>query len=692
MSRRLEEGVVRVLDREGGLWGTGFFVAGGLIVTCAHVVQRAGYRPGEAVRLALHGGGSLEAVLPADGYHAAEDVAFLRPPGGGRPCYALASGREKMPVRAFGYPDVGRVQGLWGEGTLTGMVTEAGQRLWQLRSDTITAGFSGGPVWDRAGRVVGMVTAVARPDALDRLRSVAFAIPAETLRRLSPTPLPLEAPLVTDFHLSLHRNDFFTGREEELRRLEAVLCPAEGEEGRAAVVSQAVAGMGGIGKTQLAVEFAYRYHARFRGVHWFDLSDPTTLITQLADYGRQRKLRADDARELAEQVLAAWKVDGPHLLILDGFEAVEAVERLPIPFDHPNLRVLITSRRRDWPGHLSGLAVLALDEFTPEESRAFLRHYLPVERAGDAELDALAARLGHLPLALELAGRYLKATPRLSVEEYLDRLSLEHRSLRGWPRARPNPTKHDVSLRETFALSWEAVAGETVARRMFLCAGHLAPNAPIPVAWFEEGLGLDVEVCDEAWTRLVGLGLLKEAGGEAVAIHPLLAEFARILLRDEASEGEREAVVGFLAALGERASRANREVDRKADYTLHKPLLPHVRAAAGWAEAVAPEEAGLLWNELGYHLHNLADYEGARAAYERALAIWEQVLGPEHPQVATAVNNLGGVLYAIGDLARARAAYERALAIFERTLPPEHPHIRIVRENLAGLGRGDARE
>ena len=111
-------------------------------------------------------------------------------------------------------------------------------------------------------------------------------------------------------------------------------------------------------------------------------------------------------------------------------------------------------------------------------------------------------------------------------------------------------------------------------------------------------------------------------------------------------------------------------------------------------------------NNLGRVLQALGDYAGARAACERALQIDERALGPDHPTVATNVNNLGNVLHALGpahprvatdvnslgrgrqdlgDRAGARAAYERALAIRERVLPPEHPSIRTVRKNLEAL-------
>jgi len=117
-----------------------------------------------------------------------------------------------------------------------------------------------------------------------------------------------------------------------------------------------------------------------------------------------------------------------------------------------------------------------------------------------------------------------------------------------------------------------------------------------------------------------------------------------------------------------------------------------VRAAAAHAERLNPPTAGRLWNSLGYYLQALADYAGARAAYERALRIKEAIYEPNHPSIATTVNNLGGVLQALGETAGARAAFERALRIWEQTLPQDHPHIRIVRSNLASLDEDTKKE
>ncbi|HIE39732.1 MAG TPA: tetratricopeptide repeat protein, partial [Anaerolineae bacterium] len=93
-------------------------------------------------------------------------------------------------------------------------------------------------------------------------------------------------------------------------------------------------------------------------------------------------------------------------------------------------------------------------------------------------------------------------------------------------------------------------------------------------------------------------------------------------------------------------------------------LSPHVRAAAGHTEPIDPPAAGRLWNNLGYHLRDIADYAGAWAALERALGIKEAIYEPDHPSIATTVNNLGLVLQDLGDLTGARAAFERALGIF----------------------------
>ncbi len=492
--------------------------------------------------------------------------------------------------------------------------------------------------------------------------------------------LPLPGDLPPGCHLPFPRNAFFTGRKEPLRDLAQALL---GDEGRVAgvVIGQALLGMGGVGKTQLAVEFAYRYGYRFRGVHWLDMADPARLEEQVAAFGREMGRRAETQEELVARTLAAWQADGPRLLVLDNLEDLRAANEVLARLCHSALRLLVTSRRRDWPPTLP-LGRLPLEEFTPEESRAFLRRYLPKERTPDGDLDALAERLGHLPLALDLAARYL-AQLRLTVPRYLAALehALEHPSMQGWRPDIPNPTEHDLNLQRTFALSWEQV-GEEAAQQVFRAAGHLAPNEPIPPEVLERALDLSPEACDEAIAQLQGLGLLKEGP----AIHPLLAEFARALAPSTPSgqppRAAGEEMGAVATTLADLAGETTARIDQTGDYTLFAPLLPHVRAVAGHAEAAGLEVAGRLWNTLGYHLHHIADYAGARGCLERALRIDEAAFGPDHPNVATVVNNLGRVLQDLGDLSGARGCLERALRIDEAAFGPDHPNVARDVNNL----------
>jgi len=511
-------------------------------------------------------------------------------------------------------------------------------------------------------------------------------------------PIPDAGPLPPGFRMPFQRNALFTGRVGPLQALARALLEGDG---RSALVTQAVAGMGGVGKTQLAVEFAHRYGRFFHGVHWVSAGEPDAMGAEVAACGAAMGL-PDWPEKQPEQIartLGEWQRGGPRLVVLDNLEQVGAAREWLARLSGGAVRVLVTARRTDWPGFL-GLRALRLESFTPEESRAFLRHYLPSPSQGegadlrpvgvrvgaaDADLDALAERLYHLPLALELAGRYLGGHARLSVEEYLGRLESmwEHPSMAGWREELGNPTEHDLRLAQTFAVSWEQVEDET-ARRVFLLAGYCAPNQPIPCEVLEKAAGIEREACDGALGMLTGLGLLELGEPEAgPTIHPLLAEYGRAIA-PSALEGE--GVLGALAgALARLARAANERMDQTGSPSHFVPLLPHVRLVAERAEEEGLEDAANLWGNLGYYLQRVADYVGARAADERALAIDERAFGPDHPEVATDVNNLGMVLQDLGDLAGARAAFERALAIDERAFGPDHPNVAIRVNNLGSV-------
>jgi tetratricopeptide (TPR) repeat protein len=336
--------------------------------------------------------------------------------------------------------------------------------------------------------------------------------------------------------------------------------------------------------------------------------------------------------------------------------------------------------------------VRPLDVLARPESLTLLRRLAPrLETTPDADLDPLAERLGDLPLALDLAGRYLRDRP-LTPAQYLEKLretALKHRSLKA--AGTGSPTRHATDVELTFLLSWEQLqenACDTLAKRFFIAAGYLAPNLPIPRDIFywlclpddwrkqkmkrpDENMQ---ENAEDALLRLQVLGLLTET----LTLHPLLAEFARAQASDNA----------LLTALADKMVSLSTQAGETGIPADFAPLLPHLEALAPAAERAGLAEAGLLWNNLGYHQSDVAEYPAARAAYERALALDEKTYGAEHPVVAIAANNLGTLAYNMSDLPGAKACLERALTIDEKTYGKDHPKVAIRVNNLGMVLKG----
>jgi len=539
------------------------------------------------------------------------------------------------------------------------------------------------------GQQVNYLYQHARPqpvdaEALTRAAAVLAALPTETT---DPIPTPAALPLGSA-QPPYPPYALFVGREVEFRQLAHTLKAG----GTAAIGPIAAAtGAGGIGKTQLAAEFAHRYGRFFLGgVFWLNCADAADVLSQVARCGGAAglQLRPDfDNLKLDQQaglVLAEWQNGLPRLLIFDNCESAELLTSLrPRTGD---CRVLVTSRNAVWEAAL-GVQALPLDVLPRPQSVALLRRFRP-DLAGPLEakaLDALAEELGDLPLALHLAGSYLEryqheVTPAQLLAELRDAELLRHPALTGEGQGY-SPTGHDRHVARTFAVSYNRLQGngtvDALARQALARAACFAPGQAIPRALLKQTLG-EVEparLAEDALLRLAELGLLTPGADGAVTLHRLLARFVQQTAPDA---GAFDAVA---ETLGDEASRINRA-------GLPAPLrawVGHLRHAAETADSTSSSRAGQLFNSLGYHLQMEADYAGARAAYERALRIDEAAFGPDHPEVAIRVNNLGSVLDSMGDYAGARAAYARALRIDEAAFGPDHPNVARDVNNLGGV-------
>jgi hypothetical protein len=230
-SSNLEASVVAVCNSTGAIFGAGFVVSKRLIVTCAHVVIAAGGEPGKTVLVKFHLNGETCKAQVDDKHWLSPDhgdVAVLQledvlPAGVVPVVLCNAAGSDGHPFHAFGYPEMGTIEGIHATGKIEGMVNEVnGRQLIQLTSQNIAPGVSGGPVLDESrSQVVGMVTSAYFATAVAKHRDTAFATPIETLFKGCPELIELCDPAVNPFYTNGRINDpsMFFGRKRLIREI-----------------------------------------------------------------------------------------------------------------------------------------------------------------------------------------------------------------------------------------------------------------------------------------------------------------------------------------------------------------------------------------------------------------------------------------------------------------------------------------
>jgi tetratricopeptide (TPR) repeat protein len=478
------------------------------------------------------------------------------------------------------------------------------------------------------------------------------------------------------------RNPAFTGREALLDALHAARW---GEQPVA--LTQVLRGLGGVGKTQVALEYAYRFASAFRVIWWLRAEEPATLAADYAALAEHLPLPAGATAEPGARIAAvrAW-LEGHDgwLLIFDN--APEPAAVTPYLPRRVGGQILITSRYLGWGGAARSVTV---PTFPRDESVRFL---LDRTQQADAEAAAaLAAEVGDLPIALAQAAGYLDATG-ITLVGYLARWRTHRAELLG--------RGHEgLDYLDTVATTWEVAfqalqAREPAAADLLCLCAYLAPEA-IPPRLLRDSSEvlperLAAAVADDlAWDTVIAAlrrYALVETAEPTLAVHRLV----QAVTRDRLAEDDRRT---WAAAAVTCLARAVRQGETPPWDVRSWPALaewlPHGLAAAAHAEGlqVARQDTALVLNQFGLYFRARAQWTDARAALARALTLYEAAYSPDHPTVATTVNNLGGVLRALGDLAGARAANERALTIDEASYGPDHPTVATTVNNLGGVLR-----
>jgi tetratricopeptide (TPR) repeat protein len=519
------------------------------------------------------------------------------------------------------------------------------------------------------------------PARLARAQALLASLPTDVL--------PPPAPLPAGPRMPIGPNPLFVGRGEELLGIATALKGG----GPTVALGQVVAstGLGGLGKTQLAVELVHRYGRFFAGgVFWLSFASAEEILLQVAAFagcgavGMEADVSSRPLEARVKVVMEGWQSAWPRLLVFDNCEEESLLETWRPTSG--GCRVLVTSRRGQWSPTL-GVTALPLDLLPRPDSIELLRRYRPDLATDDPRLDAIADRLGDLPLALHLTGRYLHAyRAEVGLDDYLAELAqpalIRHASLLGEGLDdSPSPTRHVQSLAQTFALCMgrldRAREVDRVAIALLARMACLAPGEAVPRDLLARTLE-DAEPRRRAdgLRRLRTLGLVEEGEGW-LRLHRLLVHFVR---QEDLDPTAQPAVEQALIGCGQDAAEGHLTGSALA------AVIPHQVDVAGAAgdDSGGVGRAAELCLAAGRGLQYAGDLSAARPWHERGLAIREQALGPHHPDTATSLHHLGYLLVDLGELAAARALFERAVAIRERVLGPDHA---ATAQAIGNLGR-----
>jgi tetratricopeptide (TPR) repeat protein len=494
------------------------------------------------------------------------------------------------------------------------------------------------------------------------------------------------------WNVPYQRNPLFTGREDVLKRLYDAL-----RAGKTAALAQpqAISGLGGIGKTQTAVEYAYRYKDDYNAILWVkaetegSINSDFVIIATFLDLPEKQE---QDQHKIVEAVKGWFQKHTDWLLILDNADYIAMVQGY-LPLGGKG-HILLTTR-----AHATGRIAqrIEVEKMEPYEGALFLLHRAKL-LAPNALLEAaplsdrdiareIVKAMDGLPLALEQAGAYIEET-ECGLQGYL-RL-FQARGVQLLKEQGEFVPDHPKPVATTWSLSFEKVeqANAAAAELLRFCA-FLAPDA-IPEELFAEsaadlGPTLKPVVADSTMLNTAIRELLKyslvhrDPETQTLSIHRLVQEVLKDQLDEQMQRLWAERTVRAVNNIFPNPEFRNWDHCRK--YLLHAQAC--ITLIKQWELLFT--EAAILLNNLGYYLWQRGEYEQVESLHQRALAINEQIQGPEHSNTAISLVHLAFFYDSQGKYEEAEELYQRALSIDEKAYGPDHPEVATDLNNLALL-------
>jgi len=489
--------------------------------------------------------------------------------------------------------------------------------------------------------------------------------------------------------------DRFVGRAKELKAL-ADLLASDGSR-------VYLTGMGGVGKSELALQHAYDHLEHYIGgiVRLDARQGLVAMASQVVSFVRGAfpavNLPDDQSKSPIELLPLCWSQwpagatpPEPVLLILDdqrGDAEGYAAERRLLAVLPPRFRRLITQRE---PATTSAKAI-DLTRLRRQASLELLA--LQAGEGGPERLEAepqaadgLCEEVGDLPLALVLLGARLAERPDLRLSQLLEELRAKGAEAKALQQAHPE-LGAQRGVVEALLISWEPLS--PAAKSLGVLLSVMAPAVipwelveacRLPEQEVEEGSAFGGQQ-SELWRAQ----LLERLGEGRYQLHPLVRQFIRLQSQDQEELVTRwrrqlAAVVAEICREGIPQTLILEQVEAL------EPVLPHIRQVAEHCAGEFSEEDLIEpFTGLARVAEHQAVFAEALRWYEQGLTECEQRLGPEHPGTAPAINNLAALLQTTNRLAEAEPLMRRALAIDEASYGNDHPNVAVDLNNLAQL-------
>ena len=467
----------------------------------------------------------------------------------------------------------------------------------------------------------------------------------------------------------------FVGRDRDLQTLHRQLQQRD----RATIA--AIVGMGGVGKTELALQYALTYQQDYPGGFCWLQVRGVDLGTQIVSYTKVHlKLTPPDDLDLPGQVSFCWQqwLAGNVLIVLDDVLDYQTIKPY-LPPPNPRFKVLFTSRVR--PG--KSIHQLLLDVLDETSAIGLLVALVGEDRVAEElnEAKELCDWLGYLPLGIEIVGRYLDQKPDLSLEKTLQRLKSKRLESQALCNTDDDMTA-SLGVAAAFELSWDTLSPKA---KELGCLLGLFAAAPIPWSLVEacqpNADSEDLE--DLRDEKLLKLNLLQRIEQSIYRLHPLMREFFQMKLSQ--CDSEKILKDQFCQVMVAIAQSIPIFLTQK-DVLKLISTIPHIaEAITNHLEFVSDADVKTPFEGLGKFYESQGFYDQAKSWYQKCYTTVEARFGVNHINCADSLSQLARIHRLQGQYKEAEPLYVSALNMQKQLLQDEHSSIATTLDELALL-------